>query len=106
MLHLDQDQDQVLFSHWQLYHYSSDLFKAIEFYGEEMAGSMKVYHGLNKQMNFCEITAYLNQSISTMPELSEAQQFTGGRGIVLILKSRPDCELIPKYFGGDWIGIE
>eukprot|EP01084_Bolivina_argentea_P243402 408047_1 len=62
---------------------------------------MKVYHGLNRKMNFEEFQSYFNQPISTTSSIEAAQMFSRGTGIILTLKSAAkhlrDARKIPKY---------
>eukprot|EP01084_Bolivina_argentea_P040834 75376_1 len=87
--------------HLELYNYSRALFEAIEFFGEEMSPTMKVYHGLNRVMGFEQFTTYFDQPVSTTPSLISAQQFSQNTGIILALKAGTkhfdDASKIPKY---------
>eukprot|EP01084_Bolivina_argentea_P253462 425744_1 len=93
--------EQVTNRHIQLYNYARCLLEAVEFFGEEMDAEMKVFHGLDKVMNFHKFTAYFNQPISTSKSFRTAQMFSKGIGIILGLQSGSElvnntCK-IPKY---------
>eukprot|EP01084_Bolivina_argentea_P256316 431507_1 len=62
---------------------------------------MKVYHGLNRVMQFSQFTTYFDQPVSTTPSMQSAQQFCEGSGIILAFKAGTehfdDASKIPKY---------
>eukprot|EP01084_Bolivina_argentea_P281366 481398_1 len=98
--------EAVTTRHIQLYHYARSLLEAVQFYGDEMSTKMKVYHGLNKVMNFPKFTAYFNQPISTSISIRTAQNFSAGIGIILTLKSGSEyvnTSKIPKYLSVSWL---
>eukprot|EP01084_Bolivina_argentea_P054193 99408_1 len=80
-------EQQVVQRHLQLYHCARSLYEAVEFFGNHMEPTLKVYHGLNKVMFFQKFTTYFNQPISTTKSIKTAQQFSEGHGIILTLKS-------------------
>eukprot|EP01084_Bolivina_argentea_P256314 431499_1 len=97
----EKTKAEVRKRHLQLYFYSRALFEAIEFFGEEMHAEMKVYHGLNRVMQFSQFTTYFDQPVSTTPSMQSAQQFCEGSGIILAFKAGTehfdDASKIPKY---------
>eukprot|EP01084_Bolivina_argentea_P011145 20824_1 len=103
----DRSEEDVRRRHVQLFFYSRAIFEAIEYFGKPMETDLKVYHGLNKVMNFSQFTAYFNQPVSTTTELNTAVQFAAGAGIILTLKSGAeyfnDENKIPKYLPVSWL---
>eukprot|EP01084_Bolivina_argentea_P085009 153674_1 len=100
---------EVISRHQELYQYARCLYEAVEFFGQEMDEKLKVFHGLNKVMNFENFTAYFNQPISTSTSKLTAQQFSEGVGIILTLKSGAKyhnikkASTIPKYLSVSWL---
>eukprot|EP01083_Nonionella_stella_P219455 786117_1 len=101
------DENQVTQRHCQLYYYSRSLFEAIEFFGNHMASTLTVYHGLNRVMHFDQFTAFFHQPISTTTDKGVANRFSEGVGIILTLKSGGvavnDPRKIPKYLSVSWM---
>eukprot|EP01084_Bolivina_argentea_P238384 400504_1 len=92
--------EQVTERHTQFYYYSKALFETIEFFGQCMSPTLKVYHGLNRKMYFERFSAYFNQPVSTTLNLDTAQRFSEGVGIILTLRagteSFDDSTKIPR----------
>eukprot|EP01084_Bolivina_argentea_P200792 343312_1 len=99
------DQD-VRKRHKQFVLYAKSLFEAVQFFGENMTSTMKVYHGLDKVMKFTEFTAFFNQPVSTTTSLRVAAQFSDGAGNILTLRASMDSmdkQKKAKYFSVSWL---
>eukprot|EP01083_Nonionella_stella_P084744 234670_1 len=83
--------------HRRLYHYARSLFESVQFFGTEMDPKMKVYHGINTKMSFNRFTAQFFIPISTTMVANIAHQFTGGEGMLLVLKRSKDEQNVPRY---------
>eukprot|EP01083_Nonionella_stella_P120906 362797_1 len=107
MIEKETETHHVTARHRQLYFYSRTLFEAIQFFGQSMEPSLKVYHGLNKVLHFESFAAFFNQPISTTTDINTAFQFANGKGIILTLKSGAkyanDPSRIPKYLAVSWL---
>eukprot|EP01084_Bolivina_argentea_P309521 535397_1 len=107
MINDETNPEQVKQRHVQLYHYSRTLYEAVEFFGDFMQKTDKVYHGLDKKMLFEKFETYFNQPISTTPSFIKAQEFSKGYGIILTLRSATqymkDPTKIPKYLSISWL---
>eukprot|EP01083_Nonionella_stella_P238569 835889_1 len=93
--------------HLQLYYYARSLYESVEFFGEYMRPRLKVYHGLNRVLFFTKFTAYFNQPISCTTQLSVANQFSEGKGIILTLRAATEYLNDPtkkvKFLGVSWL---
>eukprot|EP01083_Nonionella_stella_P084745 234671_1 len=83
--------------HSKLYHYARSLFESVHFFGTEMNHKMKVYHGVDNKMSFKRLTALFFQPISTTMLANIAHRFTGGEGMILLLKRSKDEQNVPRY---------
>eukprot|EP01084_Bolivina_argentea_P034118 63138_1 len=97
-----ETQEELIESHCQLYFYARSLFESVEFFGQKMPPSMKVYHGLGVKLLFGQYTAQFNAPLSTTPKRAIATDFTEGIGIILELKSTIKKSLIygPAFSSG------
>eukprot|EP01083_Nonionella_stella_P005177 15022_1 len=90
--------------HTQLYWYSRFLFESVEFFGQEMDKTMRVYHGLSKAMKFERFTTYFNQPISSTLSFVAAKLFARGSGVILKLRRGVlPTSVTPKYLSVSWL---
>eukprot|EP01083_Nonionella_stella_P027538 75905_1 len=83
----NEPREKVVRRHRELYYYAKSLYEAIEFFGECMSPSMKVFHGLDRIVFFSKFTTFFCQPLSTTTALNVANIFAKGIGIVLALKA-------------------
>eukprot|EP01083_Nonionella_stella_P015924 44533_1 len=84
-IHADETLSDVKRRHCELVHWLRLLFETIVLYGNTFGttDNERVYHGLNQLFYFRQFKAKFYIPTSTTTELSIAQNFTEGKGIVL-----------------------
>ena len=84
----DEKREDFMKRHSELVNWLRLMFETIMLYGNHFGrgqGRRRVYHGLDKKFHFSEFKAKFFTPTSTTTEMSAAQIFAGGNGIIVEL---------------------
>eukprot|EP01084_Bolivina_argentea_P314757 545206_1 len=91
----------VVERHSNFYHFGKNIKEAVEVFGTTYVEGhcLRMYHGINKEMLFDEMSALIHGPLSTSSEYHVALNFSNFQGQVLELVPNHLC----KYFICNWI---